>query len=218
MRRWNDWDRAAPLTGVAFTVLVAAGAVLAGSTPADNASGQAVVAFYVKNSGRERAAVVFLAFAFIALVCFASALRVYFRRRASHDGLTLTALAGAVLLAAGQTITSGLVWTLAARPGQLAPATAQALNVAQNDLVITSAVGWFIFSVITGIAILQSKALPGWLGWASIVIGIVAVTPAEFAAFLAFAVWTVIVGLLTWRRSTAIGTAEEQLSDPVLAR
>jgi len=146
MRRWDNWDRAASLTGVAFTVLVAIGAVLSGNAPADTASGQAVIAFYLEHGAQQKAAVVFLAFAFVALVFFAGWLRVYFRQQTSRDGLTATALAGAALLAAGQTISAGLAWTLASAPGHLQPAAAQALNVARNDMVITSTAGWLIFS------------------------------------------------------------------------
>ena len=218
MKHLDYWDRAASLTGIAFTVLVAVGAVLQGSGPGSNASGQAVIAFYVKNGGRQRASDVFLAFAFVALVCFAGWLRVQFRRQTAHDGLTVTALAGAVLLAARQTIGAGLSWTLGAAPGQLAPAAAQALNAAASDLVLTSAAGWFIFSVAAGTAIIRGKVLPAWLGWVSVVIGIVVVTPAEFAAFLVFAVWTLIVSVLTWRRSAATGPADERAVDPVLVR
>jgi hypothetical protein len=216
MARRDNLSRAASLTGVGFTVLVAIGAMLAGSKPGDTASGQAVIAFYLKNGARQKASDVFLAFAFIALVFFAGWLRVYFRRQTSHDGLTVTALAGAALLAAGQTIGAGLSWALAAAAGQLQPAAAQALNTAANDMVLTSAAGWFIFSVASGLAIVRSKALPSWLGWLSFVIAVVVVTPAEFAAFLAFAVWTVIVSVLTWRRSPAAGSAEEQMNDAVL--
>lgn len=214
----DNWTRAASLTGAAFTVLVAIGAVLAGSAPADTASGQAVIAFYVKNGARQKASDAFLAFAFVALVFFAGWLRVYFRRQAARDGLTVTALAGASLLAAGQTIGAGLSWSLAAAPGQLAPAAAQALNTAANDLVLTSTAGWFIFSVAAGLAIIRSRALPGWLGWVSFVIAVVVLTPAEFAAFFAFALWTAIVSVLTWRRSRDVGSAEEQVNDAVLVR
>ena len=94
MKRLDNWDRIAPLTGIAFTVLVAIGAVLQGNSPGGGASGQAVIAFYLKNGGRHRASDVFLAFAFVALVCFAGWLRVQFRRQTGHDGLTVTALAG----------------------------------------------------------------------------------------------------------------------------
>jgi hypothetical protein len=220
MTRWDrdNWSRAAAFTGVAFTVLVAAGAVLAGSSPANNATGQAVIAFYVKNGARQKASDVFLAFAFIALVFFAGWLRAYFRRQTSHDAMTVTAIAGAALLAAGQTIGAGLSWTLATAPGQLQPAAAQALNAAANELVLTSAAGWFIFSVASGLVIIRSKALPAWLGWVSFVIAVVVVTPAEFGAFLAFAVWTVIVSVLTWRRSRAVASAEEPISDAALVR
>jgi hypothetical protein len=218
MKHLGKWDRAAALTGIAFTVLVAIGAVLQGSGPGDNATGQAVIAFYVKNGGQQRAAGIFQAFAFIALVCFAGWLRVQFRRQTGHDGLTTTALAGAALLSAGQTIGGGLGWTLSAAPGQLAPAAAQALNAAANDLVLTSAAGWFIFSIAIGTAIVRGRVRPAWLGWVSVAIGIVVVTPAEFVAFLAFAVWTVIVGVLTWRRSAVAAPADERADDPVLAR
>ena len=43
-------------------------------------------------------------------------------------------------------------------------------------------------------------------------------TPAEFAVFLAFTIWTVIVGVLTWRRSRAIGSAEERSAMPSSTR
>jgi hypothetical protein len=213
--RWDRWDRTASLTGVAFAVLVAIGAVLSGSRPGADASGQAVIAFYVKNGGRQKAADVFLAFAFVALVFFAGWLRAYFRRHTSHDALAVTAIAGAALLAAGQTTGAGLSWTLAAAPGQLLPPAAQALNAAANDMVLTSAAGWFIFSVASGLAIIRSKTLPRWLAWVSFAIAIVALTPAEFAAFLAFAVWIVIVSVLTWRRSQAIESAEERADEAV---
>jgi hypothetical protein len=214
----DNWSRAAALTGIAFTVLVAIGGVLASSAPGDTASGQDVIAFYTQHAARQKAAAVFLAFAFIALVFFAGWLRTYFRRHTSRDGLTVTALAGAVLLAAGQTIGAGLSWTLAAAPGQLQPAAAQALNAAANDMVLTSAAGWFIFSVAAGLVIVRSRALPGWLGWVSFVIAVVVLTPAEFAAFLAFAVWTAIVGVLTWRRLRAVDSGQERISDAALVR
>jgi hypothetical protein len=55
-------------------------------------------------------------------------------------------------------------------PGQLQPAAAQAFNTAANDVVLTSAAGWFIFSVASGLVIIRSRALPSWLGWLSFVI------------------------------------------------
>jgi len=207
----KDWSKAAPLTGVLFAVLAASGAVTEGSTPSATASGSTVTAFYVAHQHRQQLAAVLLAFAFIVLVCFAATLRAQLRRPNGRDSLATLALIGAAVLAVGQTTTAGCSWALAADPGKLTTATAQTLNLAGNDLVLTSAAGWFIFNVAAGLAIFATKALPRWLAWASILIGVVAVTPAEFVAFLALVIWSLVTAALLWRRNPPPATTEPTL-------
>ena len=81
-------------------------------------------------------------------------------------------------------------------PTHLSPAAAQTLNLLSNDMVPTSAAGFSAFGIASGLAILRGAALPGWLGWISILIGVVIVTPAEFVAAIALAVWIIIVSIL----------------------
>src|ERR1700742_1343235 len=100
----RDWDRAAAWTGVAFVVLVIVGAVTAGSAPGASASGTKVIAFYRDHRTTVHTSCVLLTLAFVALVMFASAFRGFLRRLGS-DGLATTVLAGAVILAVGETIT-----------------------------------------------------------------------------------------------------------------
>jgi hypothetical protein len=44
---------------------------------------------------------------------------------------------------------------------------------------------------------------PGWLSWITLLIGIAALTPAGFFAFLLFGLWTLIVSVLLWRGAAA---------------
>lgn len=193
----------APLTGIVFVVLVIIGGpLLAGNTPGPNASGARVIAFYEAHRSRERISAVVLTLAFIVFVFFAGSLRGYLRRQKPAEALSAVLLGGAVLLAAGQTTVSGLGFALSDAPARLAPASAQTLNLLSNDMVLTSSAGFSVFGIASGLAILRAGLLPKWLGWLALAIGIVILTPAEFAAFIAFALWTVVVSISMTRRGS----------------
>jgi hypothetical protein len=194
LSRWNRW---ASLSGVAFVVLVVLGGpVAAGNTPGSKATGAHVIAFFEAHRSRERASAVLLTVAFIVFIFFAGSLRSYLRRRESVEGLSSIVLAAAAVLVAGQTAGSGLTFALSDAPARLSPGGAQVLNLLSNDMVLTSAAGFSVFGIASGVAILGGAPLPNWLGWMAIVIGVVVVTPAEFVAVIALAVWIIIVSIL----------------------
>ncbi len=68
-------------------------------------------------------------------------------------------------------------------------------------MFFTVAVGTAAFLIGTGIAFLKSGALPKWLAWAAIVIGVVAITPAGFFGFLGLGVWTVVASIMLAMRA-----------------
>ena len=105
-------------------------------------------------------------------------------------------MAGAAVLVAGQTVSSGLLFALSDAPTRLSPGAAQALNLLNNKMVLTSSAGFCVFGFASGLAILRGAPLPKWLGWVAILIGVLVVTPAEFVAVLLLAVWIVIVSVL----------------------
>ena len=199
LSRWGRW---APLTGVVFVVLVVLGGPIeGGNTPGSKATGAHVIAFFAAHRSRERASAVLLTLAFIVFMFFAGSLRSYLRRTKAAEGLAAVVLAAAAVLAAGQTAGSGVIFALSDAPTHLSAAAAQALNVLSNDMVLTSAAGFSVFGIASGIAILRGAPLPKWLGWVAILIGVVVVTPAEFVAVIALAVWIVIVSILIATRT-----------------
>jgi len=201
----ESWDRAAPWTGVLFVILVLAGGVSVGGAPGSGASAAQVLAYYRDHRMQERVGAALLTFAFVAFLAFSVVVSRHLHRYA-QDGLATFAMAGATLLAGGQMLSASVHWALADRPAALAPAGLQALNVAANDFVLVSAGGWFAFSVAVWLAILRSRALPVWLGWISLAVALLVVSPAELIGFVIFLVWTLITSGLLWARWPAHDT------------
>jgi hypothetical protein len=195
-------ERLAPLMGLAFVALVIVGGpALERSIPGDHASAAHVIAFYGDHRARERAGAIVLALAFAAFLFFAGALRALLRRSPGAEALAAVMFGASAVLVAGQTANEGIGYALSADPTHLAPAAAQTLGLLANDLVLTSAVGFLCFGIAAGLAILRGGALPAWLGWSAIAIGILfVIPPVEFAGFLLLLVWIAAVSVLALRR------------------
>jgi hypothetical protein len=193
-------SRLTPLTGVVFAVLALAGMASAQVPPGVTASGGKVLAFAVKHAASQRRADLLLIAGFSFFVFFAGSLRAHLRRSADAEAASAVALAGAAIMASGAAIYFGFDYALASAPGTLAPAAAQALNVLALQLVFPLAVGGFVFGMASGVAILRGRQLPAWLGWAAVVIGLLA--PVWIIQVLLLYVWTLTVSVLLWRRSS----------------
>jgi hypothetical protein len=208
---FDRWNRFAPLAGVAYTVLVLLGGlVLEGNGPDTSTSGRDVIAFYTTHQTAERAGAIVVAFAFVALLIFASALRDRYRSWRAADGVASLSLASAVILVVGQTIRAGLIFTLTSSPDSLGQQSAGTLNRLTNDLVLTSAVGFLSFGVLSGMLILGTRTAPAWLGWFAIVTGLLFLFPAaEFVGFLASLVWICCLGTYYYRRAESTARLTE---------
>ncbi len=200
----DRWTRLAPLTGVIAVVLAVIAGIVAGAEPPDaDAPADEVVAFYVDEDSSLIAGSILTAYAALFLVFFAGALRVALRRAEAQGGLSAFALAGGVIMALGTLIFAGLDFTLADTAGSLDPAAAQALHAISEQLFFPLAIGLATLFLASGIAIVRGAALPAWLGWVAIVIGIVALTPAAFFAFLLAGIWILVVSIWLAARPVA---------------
>jgi hypothetical protein len=199
----DRWSRLAPLTGVLFGVLVVVAVITNNSeTPEVSASPAKVVSYYTQHRSEIETSSILFAVAFLVLVLFAGALRSYLRRTAAAEGLGTLVLAGAVLMATGTLPGTGLEYGVAHNLHNLSPEAAKTLTFIGQELFLPVLAGGFIFGVCSGLAILRGAALPKWLGWVAIVIGIaVLIPPASFPALLAFLIWSVIVSILMYLRS-----------------
>ena len=198
------WNGRAPLLGIVFVALLAGSFALSWSTPNSNATGAKVISYYQAHKSNTTASGLLGGLAVIFWLFFAGSLRDFLRRFGASEGLAATAFGGAILFGAGGAIFGGLSFALGDVPGQLDPAAAQALNVLANDLFVPVSAGAAVFLIATGIAIVRATVLPVWLGWAAIVIGVLALSPAGFVALFALLIWTVIASVLASARARRI--------------
>lgn len=192
-------ERAAPLTGVLFGVTFAIGLFTAGDVPPVDASGAEVIDHY-DDAGPVFAAVAAAGLSGVLLLFFAGALRGRLRDT-GPEWLATVVFGGGAVVATGLGLFGMTQFALIDAAELDQPEVAQALNILDNDNFLPVMVGLTTMLLATAWRTLTTRALPRWLGWVSLVLGVVALAgPAGFVAFLLFPVWTAAVAVVLYRR------------------
>ena len=167
-----------------------------------------------RDRATETAGVFVAALAVVALTFFLASLRHTLSRTDEGRHLANVVTAGGAVYAVGLMLMAALMVALVDAANHHLTGTAQTLNVLSNDMWVPVVVGLSLLGLGTGVSALRSATLPTWLGWASVVFGILALAgPAGAIAFLLAAVWALVTGIVIVRSSRTT-TA---LADPVLA-
>jgi hypothetical protein len=200
--------RLAPLTGIVFAALLVV-TFATPSTPDVHDTGQQVIQHYNDHKSAHLIGDITGGVAVVFFLFFISALRSFFKDKEGADGLSMAAFAGGILIAVGGGLFTSLDVALIDARHDISPQAVQALNVLSNDIFFPFEIGLIVFALCTGLAIIASGALPKWLGWVMVVIGVVAFTPVGSFGFFVVLLWSVIVAILIYRRTgpTAAATA-----------
>lgn len=218
------WERLGAATGIVFFALGAVASFLAPTGPKPSAPADEVAAFFLDNADSVRIQIFLFALALAFFLWFLGSLRTFLGRAEGGLGrLSSVAfgggVAGAGLLAATFAspiaLASGLAET--ADPG-VAAALFQVAH-AGFDLVN------FPFAVFLGaasMAAIRSKALPEWLGWAGILVGLATLVngvavfslsdfwatdqPYELTARVLFFLWILVASITMVQR---VGAPEQ---------
>jgi hypothetical protein len=198
-----------PLSGVVAVVLMIAGFVLGGETPEADDSLKEVVSYYSEHDTDLQIASGLLGLAGFFFLVFSTTVAGALRRaQGESGGASALSFAGGIVFAVGVSIFAGLGFAAADVVDDVDPTVVQALNALGSDMFFTVAIGTGAFLLGAGIATLKSGALPRWLGWAAVAIGVIALTPAGFFGFIALGAWTLIASvLLSMRREEPVPPA-----------
>jgi len=192
MAAWlSKWG---PLAGTLSALLVVVSFVTGNSTPDDNASGQHVIQWYTTHHNQRIVGDLLVGLAMFFLVVFAATLARHVRR--GDRWIATGALGGAVATAIGFTCILSFDFVLAMDTKDLTASSAQTLNLLENDFFLPLVLGFALFAVLGGLAVVTGRILPVWMGWVLFAIGIAAlVPPISWFAFLGTMLWVLIASI-----------------------
>jgi hypothetical protein len=193
--------------GLGFLVCVVLGffVLSSSSSPDQNASPSAIVSYYSTHYARELATIYVIGVGLGLLAFFVSGLRIALRAASGgHSWLPTTAFVGGLLYIGGFALDGLIHFALLEAGYNHRPDVANTVNFISNFSQVPVFLGLTVMALATGICILAGSTLPAWLGWLSIVVGLVTVAgPVGFFGFLASPIWMTILGFTIAHRATA---------------
>ena len=194
------WFGYAPLLGVLFVVLVAAGFIIAGDTPDANGSVPEIKDAY-DSEGKHQLGAYLVVLGAVALLFFAAHLRGLLRILDPFGRMANAAFGGAIVSSAGFMIAAGFHGALAetANEDSVSGQALQALNALDNWSFFPFALGLGVMVLASGIVFVRARrGLPAGLGWTAIALGILQLTPLGFFAFLLSGLWVLIASIVLY--------------------
>jgi hypothetical protein len=193
------WSRLG-LLGGAYAALFVVALVLFGSTPGSGASGADVVKYYQAHRTAQIAGVFVIVVAIVALTFFLASLRRTLSQTDDGRFLANVVTVGGTIYAVGIAVMSVLTLAMVDAAHHDLVGTAQTLNVLNGDTWLPVITGLSLLGLGTGIAVLRGATMPKWLGWASVVFGVLALAgPAGAIAFMLAPVWALATGIVILR-------------------
>ena len=192
MQAWlTRWG---PLAGALSALMFVVSFVTGSSTPGSDQSGAQVISWYTAHHTSQILSNLFAGLSMAFLVAFAVTLAG--RARRGERWTAVGPVAGAVCLAVGLTATLGFNLVLALDTSHLTTASAQTLNLLQNDFFLPIVLGVALFGILGGLSMVAGRMLPPAMGWVLFGLGIVAlVPPIAWFCLLGTLLWVLIAGV-----------------------
>jgi hypothetical protein len=186
-----------PLLGVAFLVVLLSGFAVAGEPPSADEDPQTIVDHYVDNKTAIQVGSALLVSAGALLVFFFGYLRKVLRPREGEGGvLSLLALVGATIAAMAAAIDATIRFAISEAAEDIEPTSVQALQALWDNDFLPFALGAQVMWFAAGLTIALHGALPKWLGWVALALGVLMLTPIGFFALPVGALWIAVVSVL----------------------
>ncbi|MGH2952759.1 MAG: DUF4386 family protein [Solirubrobacterales bacterium] len=197
-----------PLTGLAFLVLVIVGFAIGGEPPdVDDNSAEEIVEWYVDNDGSIMFGAALQTLAATLLIFFGAYLWRLLREADQRGGAAaLATFAGMVVLGVGIAIDGTINFAAADNAEDIDPTAVQALATLWQGDFLPLALGTQVFLLGLGVSVIRWGALPTWIGWIAVVLGVIAVTPIGWVSFLAGGILIGVISvMLALRERSASG-------------
>ncbi|HZL07376.1 MAG TPA: hypothetical protein VFE45_18505 [Coriobacteriia bacterium] len=195
MTRSREW--LVPLTGVGFVLLGVVSFIVGGEPKSADEPVREIVDYYVDNKDSIQVAAFIGVAATLLLVFFGAYLRGVLRAAAPEgEILSLVSFLGLVVVAVGFAIDTTILIALSEAADDIDPAAVQSLQALWDNDFVPLVLGVLMFLWATGLAVIRTGALPKWLGWVMVVLGVVALTPIGFVAAIGAAILVLVLSIL----------------------
>ncbi|MFI5041501.1 MAG: hypothetical protein ACHQNA_06580 [Acidimicrobiales bacterium] len=206
----DRFSRLAPLvTGVLFVALALGGTLMVGNTPATTASGTEVLSYYTAHHKRMGGGGFLIMLSVVAGLFFYAIVRSYLSRSPRAEWLAVAGFGGAVIFGVSALVQGGIDFAFSDVGVHLDAGTAQVLNILQSDIsgfTIAAGIGGLMLAF--GTAMLRGRLMPRWMGWATVVIGVLAVTgPLIGIAIPLEAVWVLVMSFMLFKAGALLPEA-----------
>lgn len=200
--RTQPWSKIAPIFGLLFVAFLVASVVVGSNSPESSASAAKILHYYRTHKAQTNISAVLIPPAVVFGLIWFSYLRSWLQRRDVDSRWGMVAYSGGVLFAVTGGVVGGVLITLGDSPDHLTLAGAQVLNGLQNDMSsMLASMAFGVMAIAAGVAMLKSSLLPTWLGWLSLVLGILSLVPVgDFFSLPAIGIWTLILVAVIWFR------------------
>jgi hypothetical protein len=196
-----------------FVVLVIVGFIVGGEPPDADEPVQEIVDFYVDDKDSIMAGAFILGLATVLFVFFANYLRTVFRTTSA----SATILVGAAIFAVGGAIDATLLIAMAEAADDIEPESLQTIQAIWDNDFVPFAIGLSIFLLSVAISMLRTDVMPRWLGWVTLVIAIVSLTPLGFFAFPLTGLLILVLSVMLTLRARRTGTTASGNPPPPVA-
>jgi hypothetical protein len=184
--------------GLVYAILFGVAMLATEQGPGINASATSVAQYYNSHHGSSEAGIFLVLASCVALAFFSGVLRsTVFPSPAKDRGLMTVSALGTAVWISGLLLTVALQTTLLDASHYGRAAVIQSVNFLTADDFFPVVIGLSIFAIATGIGMLRSGALPAWLGWVTVALGVLAAAgPLGGIAFLIAPVWALVTGIV----------------------
>ena len=197
-----------PLTGVAFVVVAIISFIVGGEPKDASHPATEIVNWYLDHKDSVEASSFIGVAATVLLVFFGAYLRDVLRVAAGGaDMLSLVSFIGVVVIAIGFAFDTTIQLAIAERADDIDPIAVQSLQALWDNDFVPIALGVLLFLWATGISVVRSGALPKWMGWIMLLLGVIALTPIGFASFIGTALLILVISILLTVRARSAATA-----------
>ena len=195
MTRSREW--LVPLTGAGFVLLGIVSFIVGGEPKSADEPVREIVDYYVNNKDSIQVAAFIGVAATLLLVFFGAYLRRVLRAAAPEgEILSLVSFLGLVVVAVAFAIDTTILIALSEAADDIDPVAVQSLQALWDNDFVPLVLGVLMFLWATGLAVIRTGALPKWLGWVMVVLGVVGLTPIGFVAAIGAAILVLVLSIL----------------------